>query len=727
MRKFVITISVTTCILLGFITSNVSAQTKIDSFINTSTKSNRFTSSKALSLSSGMHSNVNNITSDVFVKSSETMWTKDRIRELGGRVYTVAGNIITANIPTDSIELLANDDEVQFIEAAKPIGLSNDVASNETNSLEVHEGMNLPEGYSGKNTIIGIIDTGIDYTHPDFADGEGRSRIVSIWNQTRVGGPSPDEIEDSYGTECKSGSIADGSCPLVDSDGHGTHVAGTAAGSSEAYTGVAPDANIIVVSYDSSVNLQSGYADTIFSTKICQAAFYIFQKAGEMGMPAVVNLSLGTHIGPHDGTSLFEQCLSGLLEGSAGRAIVAAAGNEFSTEEKFTGIHAGYSVSGTNASNFVIRKISNDRIYYIDFWGSEGSDISVGLAIHDGEPNGNPKKYSGQIEPGDSSEGSFLGEAVEYSINYSEVDSAINGKPHAGIRIKLDGSMGEISNYSFDLVVSGSGSFDAWLFPDKPSKTVQFTNFSGAGNSGWTYVPGDSKNSIAIPATSPDIIAVGAYTTRTEWDRGSGCCAIPIFELGELLPFSSSGPTAAPDMTGVKPDIAAPGGMIASTLSSQSNQNDLMIMDDGRHVLQAGTSMAAPMVSGTVALMFSADPNYTYSDVKRYVIESAYVDESVGTAPNGRWGHGKLDVLAAVETAVNGGASGHFDGNSSLNNPEDSPSGKSGCQLIMTTNTASESTPILMMMLIMVAVSIAGLAIGRITRKKINKTDKLHK
>ena len=242
--------------------------------------------------------------------------------------------------------------------------------------------------------IVGIIDTGIDYNHEDFMDADGNSRILSIWDQKRHGGPSPTEIQGSYGTECDSESISDGSCPMIDSDGHGTHVAGTAAGRDPVYGGVAPDANIIVVSYDSSLDLGSGYADTIFSTNICQAAYYVFEKASELGMPAVVNLSLGTHIGPHDGTSLFEECLSGLVNGASGRAIVAAAGNEYSDDTYYTGIHAGFEVSNSiAATNFVIRQTSRDRIYYMDIWGAPGSDLSIGLAIHNGRPSGSPKNF----------------------------------------------------------------------------------------------------------------------------------------------------------------------------------------------------------------------------------------------------------------------------------------------------------------------------------------------
>ncbi|MBT3181182.1 MAG: S8 family serine peptidase, partial [Deltaproteobacteria bacterium] len=551
MGKFLL--SALSSILIVLVLSTSYAGSKVDPYIKASSTGSSSMGAKAASLNSSINISESSEMRSIFIKTANAEAVKEIVKSNGGMVHTVAGNIMTASVSMASIDIIAESDEVEFIEGGKPIDLSNDMGSLETNTPEVHKGTNLPASYTGAGTIIGIIDTGIDFAHPDFYDAEGRSRIISIWNQTRSSGPYPMEIDDSYGTECNSDSIVDGSCPLYDANGHGTHVAGTAAGSDEKYRGVAPDANIIVVSYDSSVSLDSGYAEPIFSTKICQAAYYVFSKASQLGMPAVINLSLGTHIGAHDGTSLFEECLSELIQDSAGRAIVAAAGNEYYTEGKYTGIHAGADVNGSVAANFEIKKVTNDRIYYLDVWGSPGSDLSVGLAIHDGDPSGTAVKYSGDIAMGDQSSGEFLGGAIEYSINFSESSSVLNGKPHAGIRIRLNSSFTDVDGYSFDLVLSGSGSFDAWLFPDKDretSKPILFTDQSGPSSNGWNHIPGDSLKTIAIPATSPNIIAVGAYTTRNKWEQGPGCCEV-AFDIDQLLDFSSAGPTPSPEFTGI--------------------------------------------------------------------------------------------------------------------------------------------------------------------------------
>lgn len=672
-------LTVTTLFLVMLAWSVAWAQTKIDPYLD---RPRAAVTGKAMSLAGMPESDHTAVhLTSVFIETSDVEATRRRVEEAGGSVQTAVGDILIASVELDSLDDIAQGDEVIFIEGAKPIRLSNDVASMEINSYEVHDGVNLPQGYTGSGVIVGVLDTGIDYDHPDFFDSQGRSRVLAIWDQNRSGGPGPSEIGAAFGTECDRDSIEDGSCSLIDTDGHGTHVAGIVAGRNEKYRGVAPDANIIVVSYDSSLDLSSGYADAIFSTNICQAAYYVFAKAAVLGRPAVVNLSLGTHIGPHDGTSLFEKCLSGLLADSSGRAIVAAAGNEYSNSNNYTGIHTGFEVDGAAmATNFVIRRLSEDRVYYIDLWGARGSELKVGLALHVGMPSGAPHDFSGMVRSGARSSGSFLGGDIEYSINASETQSVLNGKPHVGIRILLDKEIDEPQDYSFDLVVEGNGSFDAWLFPDKPSRTVQFTAVSGDRGADWIYVPGDREKSIAVPATSADVIAVAGYTTRNHWDGGPGCCEVS-YTLNELLSFSSSGPSADPEATGFKPEIAAPGGMIASALSSYASPNEVLVLDDGLHVLQAGTSMAAPFVSGTIALMFSADPNFTHQDVRQYLMEGAYADGDIGEVPHLRWGYGKLDVLAAVQIAVTGGASGSFDANGSLGRPPAHESHAS-CQLI---------------------------------------------
>lgn len=655
---------------------SVLAQTKIDPYLTNAPTANGPV--KAMS--------INSTSVEVFIKTTDAAKTSETVRSLGGAVHTTAGQIITASVPDDVLSKISSEEEVIFIEAGKPVQKSNDVATSEMGVTEIHAGAGLSSPYTGKGVVIGIIDSGIDYLHKDFLDANGKNRILAIWDQTLANQAGPSEIEDSYGTECTADTITNGTCPMSDAEGHGTHVSGIAAGRSDKYGGVAPDANIIVVKYDSSLGLESGLADPIFSTKICDAANYVFAKAKALGMPAVVNLSLGTHIGPHDGTSLFEECLTELIKDSTGKAIVAAAGNEFLSDQNYSGIHTGFSVdSSTAASNFVIRKITADRIYYIDIWGTTSSRLSIGLAVH--LPSSESIVKSQMVEPGKTASGYFLENSVQYVINSTETASALNGKQHIGIKILLGPLFANPEKVSFDLIVSGKGSFDAWLFPDKPSKSIQFTTKSGNSNYGWKYIPGDSLKTIAVPATARDIIAVTAYATRTKWSANSASWTYSNQELGNILNFASQGPTAAAELTGVKPEIAAPGGMIASAFSSKASANSQLITDDGLHFMQAGTSMAAPFASGTIALIFEVNSGFTYKDAKQFLIQSVYTDKFVGDIPNDRWGYGKLDSLKAIELAES--ASGFVGANESASQTNDEGSSKGGCSFIA--SSASEA------------------------------------
>lgn len=684
----------------------VFASTKIDPFFSAfeSTPNGSFAKTKSISVG-GAHEEL----VDAFIKARDLDTAVDLVERHGIVRTIISDDLFTASIRPSGLAELAASDSIIFIEAAKPIEMRNDVAMTELNGAEVHQGLDMPEGYTGAGVIVGIVDTGIDLEHDDFNDADGNSRVVFAWDQHSSAGVGPAEINNTYGTECDAEMITSGACPMIDEDGHGTHIAGTAAGRDEIYGGVAPDASIIAVRYRSELMI-SGYATPVFSTTICEATFYVFKKAEAMGMPAVVNLSLGTHIGAHDGTSLFEQCLDALVGDSSGRAIVAAAGNEHNPTTMFAGIHAGYDVSGQTGSNFRIRSMSQGNVFYLDLWQAEGSSIAVGLIVRNAS-SGAEIGATPMIEPGSSLESTFDNGKITWKIDATETANALNNKPHVGITLVLDSSVTNPGVYDFDLIVEGNGSFDAWWYPDRSASMVAFTTVTGENPNGIPYTPGDDRMAVAIPSTARNVISVGAYATRTQWDQGSGCCQV-AFELGDILPFSSTGPSADPAFTGRKPEIAAPGAMIASARSRHAESNIMQDLSDGAHTLEAGTSMATPFVTGTIALMFDANAIYTHDDVKRYIIESAYTDEftgdpNKGEIPNDIWGFGKLDILAAVQTAVLGGASG-----SASNPPLEMESG--GCTLAPGQELSHHVIPAILSVLSMMVVIVT-------TRKRIRR------
>ena len=230
---------------------------------------------------------------------------------------------------------------------------------------EVHAGSGgLNSPYTGKNIIIGIVDTGVDYEHPDFQDSLGNTRILRYWDQTM-----PDDINSpqpyGYGYVWDSTQINDGSITSItnlDNSAHGTTVAGQAAGNGLANgqnKGMAPDANIIAIETD--------FSRSNWTLTVADACDYVFKVADTLGMPAVVNLSLGTYFGSHDAKDPAGVAIDGLLTAKPGRIVVSAAGN--------SGNLGKYHQHGTPGldTNFVWLKNNPSGAYgantiYIELW-----------------------------------------------------------------------------------------------------------------------------------------------------------------------------------------------------------------------------------------------------------------------------------------------------------------------------------------------------------------------
>ncbi len=279
---------------------------------------------------------------------------------------TVAGDVATVTAPLSRIDELGKLPGVRRVELGLPLKPLLNLSAAEIRAVEAHGSAKPPYpvgGATGKGAVIGIIDTGIDLTHPDFKNDDGTTRVKALWDQNDSGGPRPDGY--NYGTEWSEAAINAGPTRERDDVGHGTHVAGIAAGNGRAsnnvatrytYVGIAPEADILVV-------------NSRFDTpSVVDAANWIFNRAAAMGEPAVVNLSLGAQYGGHDGTYDLDRALAALS--GPGRIVVAAAGNEGGT-----GIHAKAVIpaGGTvqvpfSIGNYTPGPVANDDQVYTEAW-----------------------------------------------------------------------------------------------------------------------------------------------------------------------------------------------------------------------------------------------------------------------------------------------------------------------------------------------------------------------
>lgn len=534
------------------------------------------------------------------------------IERTGAKIEVVAGDIIAARVSLEQLRKIAQLPEVIYIEASYRLEPTLDRSVPAVRADLLRRKAPIVDG---SGVLIGLVDTGIDYTHPDFrtdADGDGfeeSSRILFLWDQTEEVFQSADV---PFGTEYTKSDIeralvGDGIVRQRDELGHGTHVAGVAAADGNKFTGMAPKASLIVVK------------TSFFTGDVIAAVKYIFEKAQELRMPAVVNLSLGGHFGPHDGTSLFEKALENLLED--GRAIVTSAGNEGNDR-----IHIGGTLQGNSVSfNFVPQEES----VYLNFWYPGDSLFAIEI-LTPGEHGHREIVFagSGEISLKQTRDGAV------------QIDNASGGpNPNNGdkqIAVTLE-KIKKGKRWTITLIdMGGGGRFDGW---------------PGLASMGY-FVEGDSEMTISEPGNAKSIITVGAYATKLEWQSIDGKTyrfKDRAFMEGELAPFSSRGPTRDGR---VKPDIAAPGTAIASSLADASKLAELkaLVLPGGKHAVLQGTSMAAPHVAGAVALMFQTEDDLSAEEILEKLAKTAQSDGFTKLVPNLAWGYGKLDSAESVDT-----------------------------------------------------------------------------
>ena len=582
----------------------------------------------------------------LLVKADDVAAVQRRIELAGGRINTIAGDILTAEMPLDAVIALSEYEPVRFIQISAKSAPQIDVSRVEIGAHLVHAGSGLSQSYTGDGVVVGVLDSGIEWEHEDFDWSNGTSRIQYLWDMSGTGNPPGGY---SYGTEYTKANIDAGQCNEIDGDGgsgHGTHVTGTAAGSGIGhpnYVGIAPESDIIFVKGIRDHNSNGGFADG----DVVDGCAYIFSKAQQMGQPAVINLSLGGQLGPHDGTSLYEQALD-FLSGP-GRIIVTAAGNAGNDL-----IHAGYTAQSGSGYNDALETIwvATGGLTAVDMWYNPGN-ISVGLAAYD--MFGSLIGYTNPVAPGQLVDNMPF-EVGGFTYGLVTIDAQTVGDPNNGanrvvVVINSDNGTYPIGDVFWSLYTFGSGSFDAWV--------ITGGNFT-LDASTW-IVPGNNDKSVGIPSTALKTISIGSYVTKNQWiditstvQTQYNSLGFPV-TIGAISEFSSHGPSRDGR---VQPDVSAPGEAIISALSYDLtlgvgvNASD--ILWTGKHRKMQGTSMASPHITGVIGLMLERNGTLTPDEARNILKGTARSDGFTGTVPNNIFGSGKVDAYDAVSTVVAG-------------------------------------------------------------------------
>jgi subtilisin family serine protease len=488
-------------------------------------------------------------------------------------------------------------------------------------------------GQTGAGVLIGDVDTGIDYLHPDFLHDDGTTRLVSIWDQTGSGASPPAGF--SYGAEWLPAQINAGIPAQVDDEGHGTHVMGIAAGNGSAtgngepaytYVGMAPEADICMVKTN------------FTTTSIVDGVNYIFQKAAALGKRAVVNLSLGTQEGPHDGTLDMDQMLNALT--GPGKIIVASAGNEGAEK-----LHGQLTLSGATPQNMTLTVPAytagagtGDDFLLFSGWYAGTSQISLTITTPTGVILGPVLTGTNLLGQNtldgwlDIHNGTSTPTNGAHEI-YVQLYDAVTARPPKN------------GTWTFTLTpvsIPGGGRVDMYLYEN---------HLAGGGGPYAVWNQGLAFGGVvASPGDADSVITVAAHATKDCWDAVDGLnyCWSPHPTLGAIAFFSSQGPRRD---GALKPDLSAPGFGVTSSLSSADfNASPSLTATDGVHVNFAGTSMAAPHVAGGTALLLARSEwaNATPSGIKARLLSTARVDAFTGAVPNATWGYGKLDLGTAL-------------------------------------------------------------------------------
>ncbi len=536
---------------------------------------------------------------DLIVKYSGSL---DKVRILAEQVVELQNEYAIVTIRQDRIEEMASLEEVEYVE--KPKRLFFEVENGRRVSC-IQPVQDTRYSLFGRGVLIGIIDSGIDYANADFRNPDGTTRIRSLWDQSLEPeeGSTPPEgyaIGVEFSRERIDQALRDGErLPAEDSSGHGTAVAGVAAGngrnSGGQYAGVAPDSELIVVKMGRA--RPDGFPRT---TELMQGLDYVIRKAVEYRMPVAVNISFGNTYGSHDGTSLLERFIDDMAN-LWKSCICIGTGNEAASAGHTSGVL-------TMKEDAVIRLGIQERqpSLSIQIWKEYVDVMEISLISPFGIRTGPVQEILGSQR--------FKAGRTEILLYYGEPSPFSTSQE---IYIDMLPTEDYVDSGVWEIILSPrkivSGRYDLWL----PSENVL--------NPGTGFLYPTSGTTLTIPSTSGRSIGVGAYNART-------------FAYAD---FSGRGYTR--DNRIVKPDLAAPGVDITTVAAG------------GGYAQFTGTSFAVPFVTGAAALLMEwgivrgNDP-YLYGEkVKAYLQRGARPLPGFTQYPDPQVGYGALCLRDSLE------------------------------------------------------------------------------
>lgn len=571
-----------------------------------------------------------------------------QIEKMGVSILRRREDLLLAYVPLDSIESIekilsvsrmsVGTTQMPMMDKARTISRIDDILSNE----------NVINNYDGSGVVVGFSDIGFDPNHINFIDAaSGASRVKFLSHYV-----------DSIGERIVKQSADEISQWTTDnlSEWHATHVAGILAGSYKAngMQGVATGADIVATT------------SSLYDASILAGVEDVVEYAKHKGKPAVVNLSLGSYIGPHDGTDLFCQYLDRIGE----EAIVCiAAGNNGHRKN----VHKiDFTEDGQEFKTIIADYINWNGVQLYgnaDFWSIDASEFQAAICIYDrtskailftsqfvGGESGRDKLYicSEKYEIEDAEHNDVFENSFEGFVQIESELNPENGRYNILVSFDLLNKdyYTNIGRYCLGIIIKGDGGQHIDGYADGI-----YSYFQSAGVAGFS--DGQADGSISNIACGDNVIVVGASNSRNTTPLIDGSTPNYNFEIGGAANFSGYGTLIDGR---VLPHVCAPGNMVVSSVSTPyvlaQNEEFINKMADVEVVegksyywyTECGTSMSTPLVAGIIALWLQADPSLSVADARDIAVNTASKD--VLNIDDPRWGAGNIDAFAGLKEVI---------------------------------------------------------------------------
>lgn len=620
--------------------------------------------------------------------------TADDLKAEGVEVTRSSHGFAWVSVPVGDVERVSALKSVSRFQLARPVKPKNDKARVAGGVGMIHAGTGLEQPYTGKGVICGIVDNGLDPNHISFRDENGKSRVAWLAQMTpdmstgkvneKFYGNNPDDIVG--GKDITTFTTDD---PTTF---HGSHTLGTMAGGYRGTAIVASGDLQNGVSISSMENPYYGMAynsdiavgcGDLYDAIIAYGVDHILEYASYKKQPAVINLSLGSNSGAHDGKGMINQYFDAVAK-QDNAIICVSAGNE---GDKKIALNKTFTAGNTELKSFMLGQDMSDYGYgfltygNIGIYSNDAAPLEVQAVIFNKTRGRVVQRYPLTIDPNSPGTGQYWVSSADYQQDDTDVIDNILSRyfeGYVGLGWTYDEDSGRFNaiidyyvqngalmnaggNYVLGFIVSGQEGQRVDCFCDGLFSSL--TNYGMEG-----YDDGMFDGSISDMATGNSILVVGSYDTREAMPALDGQLYRANYDIreGGISKFSSYGTLV--DGRSL-PHVCAPGAAIISSMNSyyveagnaHISSLNAQLDEAGRKNYwgwSIGTSMASPHVAGSIALWLEADPTLTIDDVKDIVAQTAVKDRDVLNADPVQAGAGKFSAYEGLKEVIRRGTTG---------------------------------------------------------------------